>query len=269
LFAFDPNETPYDLHFRVGSVPVRVQPWFWLVSALLGWGLAQGLAGDEGAVVLGYVLLWIACSFFSILLHELGHVWMGQAFGSRGHIVLFSFGGLAIGSSDQSARWKRVLVYFAGPGIQLLLWLLLWGLGEVLLAPLPRDARGRLVEWGRPVAAVYVMLSFINLWWPILNLLPVWPLDGGRITRELCEAGSPRSGTEIFFLISAGFSGVLALHCLLGQTPGGGLPFLRDWFQGSLFSGIFFAMFCLQSIQLYQLERSRRRPWNDDRMPWE
>jgi Zn-dependent protease len=269
VFALDPNPTPYDLHFRVGSIPVRVQPWFWLVSALLGWGLAQSLAGGEGAVVLGYVLLWIACSFFSILLHELGHVWMGQAFGSHGYIVLFSFGGLAIGSADQSERWKRVLVSFAGPGIQLLLWLLLWGFRDNLLMNLPRDERGRVVEWGRPVAAMYVMLYSINLWWPILNLLPVWPLDGGQITRELCQAGSRRSGTEISLLISAGFSGVLALHCLLGRTEGGGLPILRDLFQGSLYTGIFFAMFCIQSIQLYQLERSRSRPWDDDRMPWE
>ena len=53
--------------------------------------------------------------FVSILIHEFGHVWMGQAFGSRGHIVLYGFGGLAIGSNRLDSRWQRIAVSFAGP----------------------------------------------------------------------------------------------------------------------------------------------------------
>ena len=62
-------------------------------------------------------------------------------------------------------------------------------------------------------------------------------------------------------------AGILALHCLLGETQGGGIPILRDWFAGSLFSGIFFAMFCIQSVQLYQIERNRHRPWYTSHLP--
>src|SRR5207302_5403914 len=61
-----------------------------------------------------YLLIWIACTFVSILIHELGHVFMGRLFGSHGHIVLYSFGGLAIGSSALRSRWQRIAVYFAG-----------------------------------------------------------------------------------------------------------------------------------------------------------
>ena len=63
-------------------------------------------------------MLWIACVFLSILLHEFGHVWAGRGFGSDASIVLYSFGGLAVGASDQRLRWQRIIVYLAGPGIQ-------------------------------------------------------------------------------------------------------------------------------------------------------
>jgi hypothetical protein len=46
--------------------------------------------------------------FISILVHELSHVLMGQAFGAYGHIVLYGFGGLAVGSNQLNVRWQRV-----------------------------------------------------------------------------------------------------------------------------------------------------------------
>ena len=62
---FDSQPTPLDLTFRVGPFPIRVQPWFFLGMAFLGWEFAR-----FGVHVL---LLWVACGFVSILVHELGH----------------------------------------------------------------------------------------------------------------------------------------------------------------------------------------------------
>src|SRR5271166_4322717 len=91
----------------MGGIRIRVHPMFWLISAIMGWSsLDQGLE---------YLLLWIACVFVSILIHELGHVLMGRAFGYDGHIVLYSFGGLAVGSNAMPNRWQRIAVAFAGP----------------------------------------------------------------------------------------------------------------------------------------------------------
>ena len=64
-----------------------------------------------------YLLIWIGCVFGSILIHEMGHVFMGQVFGAQGTIVLYSLGGLAIGSSNLPSRWQRIAVSFAGPGL--------------------------------------------------------------------------------------------------------------------------------------------------------
>src|SRR5262249_7394009 len=136
-----------------------------------GWNLvnAPPLLGDNGVARL---LVWIVCVFVSILLHEFGHIWMGKLFGTDGHIVLHGFGGLAIGSNALYSPWKRILVSAAGPGIQLLLWGALLGL---LLAVQP--APGSL----HPVVGEFLrQMLWINLAWPILNLLPIWPLDGGQ-----------------------------------------------------------------------------------------
>jgi hypothetical protein len=90
------------------GIPIRVHPMFWLMSVILGYSTIQD--GFE------YLIIWVACVFVSILIHELGHVIMGRFFGADGHIVLYSFGGLAIGSNSLSSRGQRIAVSFAGRG---------------------------------------------------------------------------------------------------------------------------------------------------------
>ena len=108
--------TRFDLNFRVGDIPVRVHPFFWLSTVLLG--LDPKLPGIDK---LTYLLVWAAVLFVSILVHELGHVLMGRTFGARGHILLTGFCGLAIGSSELPERWQRNAVFLAGPGAGFLL----------------------------------------------------------------------------------------------------------------------------------------------------
>ena len=108
---FEPERTQFDLNWRMFGIPVRVHPWFWLMGVILGWS-----AVERGVQ---YLVLWIVCVFVSILVHEFGHVFMGLVFGSRGHIVLYSFGGLAVGQGapvaapvgglpDAAARGRQV-----------------------------------------------------------------------------------------------------------------------------------------------------------------
>src|SRR5438876_7238715 len=93
---FEPSPTPYDISWRMLGTHVRISPWFWLMTVLLGWSTTQ----------LGflYLFVWVACVFVSVLVHEFGHVLMGRFFGTDGHIVLFGLGGLAVGSNALSNR---------------------------------------------------------------------------------------------------------------------------------------------------------------------
>jgi Zn-dependent protease len=248
----EPNETPYDLRWRMFGTPVRVQPWFWLMSLILGYDATI----RDGV---GFVLAWVACVFVSILLHEFGHVWMGRLFGSHGHIVLFSFGGLAIGSNQLSRRWQRILVLLAGPGIQLLLFAILWFGGPRLLLSVPPESR-------RSAVLILSMLVQINLFWPILNLLPIWPLDGGQVTREVCQAIMPSRGTTFSLGISMVVSGVLAAHILMASQGRPLLPYVPAL---GIFTAILFAMLCISSFTALQVENERlqdehRRRWDHD-----
>ncbi len=100
----EPEPTTMDLRFRLFGTHVRVHPLFWLITAILGFNSTNKpiLPGNG----LGDLVLWVFCVFFSILLHEFGHVWMGRLFGSEGHIVLQGMGGLAIGSNNQSCAME-------------------------------------------------------------------------------------------------------------------------------------------------------------------
>lgn len=243
----EPNETGYDLRWRMFGTPVRVHPMFWLMAVILGYD-ATIRAG------FGFVLAWVGCVFVSVLLHEFGHVWMGRLFGSHGHIVLYSFGGLAIGSNQLARRWQRILVLLAGPGIQLLLLAILWFSTDWLLRSVPEGSR-------RSARFVLVMLIKINLVWPILNLLPIWPLDGGQITREACQAIMPARGTAVSLGISMVVSGVLAVHMLMASNGRPLLPYVPAF---GMLTALLFAMLCVSSFSALQAENETRRHWDHD-----
>lgn len=244
---YEPDETRYDLRWRLFGTPVRVHPMFWLMAVILGYDafIREGV---------GFVAAWAACVFVSVLLHEFGHVWMGRLFGSHGHIVLYSFGGLAIGSNVLSRRWQRILVTFAGPLIQLVFLGLLWLGADWMAVFIPPGSR-------RAAAFVWLMLFEINLFWPLLNLLPIWPLDGGQIAREICQAIMPQRGTSFSLGISLVVSGVLAVHMLMASRGRPLIPYLRF---GSMYMAIFFALFCVSSFAALQAEKERRQHWDHD-----
>jgi Zn-dependent protease len=255
------------------GIPVRVHPMFWLLTLIMGRS-----AAEDGML---YLLVWIVCVFVSILIHELGHVVMGMVFGQRGRIVLYAFGGLAVGSNQMASRWQRIAVCFAGPVAGFLFLGLVLGavwarnpsffpvyldyFTMCLGIPIPLDIglQANLAPVPNPdpleIDAVF-QLIFINLIWGLVNLLPVWPLDGGQICRNVCEGISPDNGLKVSLGISLVTAGLLALYSIMshfGRTP---VPF------GSLYTALFFGLFALQSFQLLQQiqarERQRRDPWD-------
>lgn len=241
------GQTPYDLKFRLFGVHVRVHPFFWLVAAVLGWNITSRM-GIE------YILLWVACVFISILLHEFGHVWMGQAFGVRSHIVLQGMCGLAIPDHSPYDRWKRIAISLAGPGIQLLLYLVLslpiWIMGE-------EQTLFSMSEFPR---AAVMFLRWMNLYWPLMNLVPVWPLDGGQVSRELFTWGSPYNGRRNSLVLSIIVAAVLAINSAMGELDHPPLEWLP---RGGFFFAFFFGILAYESYLLLQQENAGRGGWNN------
>jgi Zn-dependent protease len=233
MFGQRIQPTQYDLHFVLFGVPVRVHPVFWVTAAFIGWRPGQ----------LDLVFINVMCIFVSVLVHEMGHALVTQRFGWRPEITLEFFGGYA--TTAGHGTWKNIAVLIAGPACGFLLMglaliAMVYGFSEE--AP-PHPLIGQGLSF----------LFFINLAWSLVNLLPVFPLDGGQITRELLCWLFPR-GFEYSMKLSIVFSGGIAAWAFYAHSQGCGLFGLDPFFLG-----ILFGVLCYQSVQ--SLNRVRSGPW--------
>jgi Zn-dependent protease len=263
----DNQPTPFDLRFRMFRFPVRVHPLFWLSMALLGSHYFQ--AGFD------FGLIWVACGFVSILVHELGHAFMIRRYRSPALIELYAFGGLAIPTYVPSSPWRRLAIALAGPAAGFVL------LGLVIASDAvfhwhvlsPDQVLNRQMLYA---PMTYEMLYFINLYWTILNLLPIWPFDGGKALREVMVIFRRRQPDRIALWVSVATAGMLAV---LGVLFNLGRP--SEWFVDSIPSWLpvpgvigtfFFFLLALQSYMLLRQLSPRPRlyaPDDEDRLPWE
>lgn len=154
--------------FRVGGVPVHLDFLFVLIAVLWSWRFWSD--GSATGISAGFVL--VLGLFLSILLHELGHSWAGRVFGiGTSAIELNGLGGLCYFDRSLPAKvWPRTVIGLAGPLANLVLW---QGFG--LAAGWANDAGGGLL------ALVLGQLAFVNFLLLVFNLLPAFPLDGGKV----------------------------------------------------------------------------------------
>ena len=157
------------LRFRLFGFPVTVEPWHWLILAFCSERLLQ--LNDRETLL--EILLFIVAGFLSILIHELGHALMMRRFGCRQvAIVLHAMGGVAISQGGRFSRGQDILVSLAGPALQATCGI------AVLLLMAPGKG-----NWPPILDQLLILFVIISLFWAILNLVPVYPLDGGQILK--------------------------------------------------------------------------------------
>jgi stage IV sporulation protein FB len=220
MLLYEPPPTQADLHFRLFGVPVRVHPFFWVVTALMGLNTTTGTPPSD-------FITWVGVVFVSILVHEMGHAALQRRFGGRPWIVLHGLGGLAICDDCDRRPSSQILISLAGPfagfcfaglvvaalaamgrleGFELDLIPVRWELFDLQYA----EANMR---YG-PVDRLVVDLLYVNIVWGLVNLLPVYPLDGGRVMREICTLRDARRGIVLSLQISVVTAGAMALYGL-------------------------------------------------------
>ncbi len=160
------------LQFNVLGFPVVVQWFFWLIMALMG-GAIRAETRDDWIDV----ALWVIVGFVSILVHELGHALAARKFGYHSTIVLHGFGGVTIIPHARFSRGQSIWVSFSGP----LAGFLLAGITFALALVIKTEYQA--------VRTLIGFSLFINIVWTLMNLLPVLPLDGGQILREILGPG--------------------------------------------------------------------------------
>jgi stage IV sporulation protein FB len=235
LLLAEPPPNPWDLHLKMLGIPVRITPWFWLGSAVLGWNFAAGLArSSQGTVNVGTALLiWIGVVLVSIIAHEFGHALAFRLYGIHSHVVLYHFGGLAVpdGSFDFTRHVRlqpvqQIVISAAGPVASLTLGFVfvavIYSGGYYVPSPLPGFHQLDFIWHGQKIPSVALQgllhaILFVNIWWALMNLLPVYPLDGGQISRQAFTLGNPREGIRYSLILSIAVSAAVAAWAMMGQ----------------------------------------------------
>jgi Zn-dependent protease/CBS domain-containing protein len=184
----------------------------WTFFVLLGWvALLHGLQGGSWRSALAGVGL-ILGAFGSVELHELGHALAARSFGiGTREITLYPMGGVARLERMPEVAWQELVVALAGPLVNLLLAAVLFGVAYAVHGPLH--------DWMPSVkAGLVVNLVALNLVQCAFNLLPAFPMDGGRVLRALLALVLDRvRATHIAARIGQGFALLFALLGLLSN----------------------------------------------------
>jgi stage IV sporulation protein FB len=232
VFSTEPPTTKFDVHFSIAKIPVRVHPLFWLISIVFG---ALAVRGSNVNILIG-MALWTAAVFVSILVHELGHALTAKAHGWPPRIVLHSMGGLAIYSPTRHSRRASLLIDFMGPGAGFILGglivvaILLSGHSIELIPGVgPRLGSGPdFLAGGGRLELFVVFMLYVNIFWGVMNLMPVQPLDGGHIAKSIIEKYRPRDAWSIALKLGIGTAGTLAVIALV-LTGDVFLGFMFGW----------------------------------------
>lgn len=247
----EPRPGRWELHGRILGADFRVRPLFWVSCALLGVIYYQHPKARTEIGGVAAFFLWIVAILVSMVAHEIGHVLAARWFGVRARIVVSGLGDQVFGV-DGLSRWRRVLIALAGPLVNVLLFGVFWAITS---RPLPVEQ----MEYGWRVFLGHSawLLMWINSFWCLLNLLPLWPLDGGRIAVELGTALFGRRGQTLALLLSLAASALLTFFVIL-------------WMRISLINPfdvrypIYFTYFCILTLYCYAFWLSAFRAlWGD------
>jgi Zn-dependent protease len=197
--------------FRLLGIPISLDASWLIILALVTWSLATQFPAElheffpAGAAPLEPYQYWImgliaALSFFvCIVLHELGHAIVARSRGMpiRG-ITLFLFGGVSELGEEPVSAMTEFLTAIAGPLVSLVLAIGFWILAVA----------GYNAGWSHSVVIVLGYLASINALVLVFNLIPAFPLDGGRVLRSILwgATGNQRRATYWASLFGQAFA---------------------------------------------------------------
>lgn len=215
------------IELRLGSLPIRIE-WSFLLTALL-------LSGLDFDIM--RLLSWLFIVFVSVIIHELGHAAVARLLGGRPEIVLRGLGGVTYPRVPRLlGPLERVGLSLAGPFAGLMVGVAAFGLlwyGHPWLAAEVRDAPLSLFQQvsraaDTPMGRLFALFVITSVTWTALNLLPIFPLDGGNTLEAVVAGvrGKPSVGPVAWFSAALSLALGVVLFVLTRQTQ----PFLLVFF---------------------------------------
>ena len=205
--------------FTIFGFKVGIDLTWLFLAVLVTWSLARGLfpAWLQGYSTATYWRMGVAGAlglFLSIIFHEFWHSMIARHYGlSMKGITLFVFGGVAEMEDEPQDARTELLMAIAGPISSVVLGVLF----------LVAYRAGQAIAWSKPVGGVLLYLGWLNLVLAVFNMLPAFPLDGGRVLRSILWhfKGNLRWATRIASAIGSGVGTFLIVIGLLTFISGG------------------------------------------------
>ena len=190
--------------FRIGTLfGIRIEVHVTFLLMIAGFSIWRSKGAADALMTAFELLLLFGC----VLLHELGHALAARRYGIlTREIVLLPIGGVARLERMPTKPSQEIVVALAGPGVNLVLATLFGGLLFAMgKTPPPPSA---MLETGELVA----ILMYSNLMMIAVNLIPAFPMDGGRVLRAVLALFTPYArATRIASLIGQGFAIIFAV----------------------------------------------------------
>lgn len=204
------------------SIPIRIHPYFWILAGLIGWLSTLSLLET---------IIWMVVITVSVLVHEYGHALTALCFGQRAAITLTGYGGVTTRKGGKKLdAWQEFLVVLNGPVAGFLLYFL-----SRYVLDIYGQQMGSVMQYSMSVAV------YINLFWTVINLFPVLPLDGGQLLKIILERVFGFKGLQYAGLLS------LILCVIIGLV---GFAF------GFFLAGIIFFMLAFTNFQSWNTLRT-------------
>ncbi|MEI8365533.1 MAG: M50 family metallopeptidase [Parachlamydiaceae bacterium] len=202
-----------------GRIPLTIHPVFWFVAIFIAWINTQTLSGT--VIFTGIIL-------FSVIIHEFGHALTAIAFGQNAKIELVGFGGATYRQGGRKLRpWQEFIIVLNGPLAGFLLALFAGWL-HLLLNISHSDSL---------LSNITQTTFYVNIFWTILNLAPVQPLDGGKLLTIFLEGIFGLRGKKVSLFISLMFAALLGIVFLSTQN---------------FLIGAFFLLFTFESFRAWK-----------------
>jgi Zn-dependent protease len=237
--------------WRIGTafgIGIYIHPTFWLLPLLF---VMQSYS-TGGLNMVGMMLVLLAGAMGCVVLHELGHAQMARYFGIRTRdITLYPIGGVARLERLSDKPVEELLIALAGPAVNVVI-------AALLIPPVLVLHTGFATLWSSGLGFLLVNLLFANLMLVGFNLLPAFPMDGGRVLRAVLAMPLGRlRATEVAAKVGL----VMAVLMVCAHLFSDQIPLIGEFFSNPMLMlvAVFIVLVGQQELMLVRHQDAVRR----------